>query len=146
MTAQATFTTLEIAAPTAVRSPFARGAAGGVRLVLRAEAAAALAAAVWAYSRFDLGWPMFALLFLVPDLSMLGYLAGKRVGAASYNLAHSYATPAALAAVALGLQAQSALPVLLIWVAHIAFDRLLGYGLKYATAFGDTHLGRVGKA
>lgn len=28
---------------------------------------------------------------------------------------------------------------------HSAFDRLLGYGLKYATGFQDTHLGGVGK-
>ena len=27
---------------------------------------------------------------------------------------------------------------------HRAVDRLLGYGLKYATDFRDTHLGRVG--
>jgi hypothetical protein len=28
---------------------------------------------------------------------------------------------------------------------HSAFDRMLGYGLKHATGFQDTHLGRVGK-
>ena len=27
-----------------------------------------------------------------------------------------------------------------IWIIHIAFDRLLGYGLKYSTHFKDTHL------
>jgi hypothetical protein len=32
-----------------------------------------------------------------------------------------------------------------IWVAHIGFDRMLGYGLKYPTAFSDTHLGRIGR-
>jgi hypothetical protein len=35
--------------------------------------------------------------------------------------------------------------IALIWLAHVGFDRALGYGLKYATAFGDTHLGRIGK-
>ena len=34
----------------------------------------------------------------------------------------------------------------LIWFAHIGFDRALGYGLKYAAGFGNTHLGRVGRA
>jgi Domain of unknown function (DUF4260) len=29
--------------------------------------------------------------------------------------------------------------------AHIGLDRALGYGLKYSTAFGDTHLGRTGR-
>ena len=33
-----------------------------------------------------------------------------------------------------------------IWVAHVGFDRLLGYGLKSAAGFGFTHLGRKGKA
>ena len=32
----------------------------------------------------------------------------------------------------------------LIWAAHIGFDRALGYGLKYPSGFGDTHLGRIG--
>ncbi len=150
MTVQATLAIAPVAVPSPAREPFARGAVGGVRSVLRLEAATVLGAALWGYSRFDLGWPMFALLFLVPDLSMLGYLAGRRIGAASYNLAHSYATPVILAAAALGLHMPNlntlALPALLIWVAHIAIDRLLGFGLKYFTAFGDTHLGRVGKA
>jgi hypothetical protein len=28
----------------------------------------------------------------------------------------------------------------LIWTAHIGFDRLLGFGLKYSNRFKDTHL------
>jgi hypothetical protein len=32
----------------------------------------------------------------------------------------------------------------LIDLAHVGFDRMLGYGLKYGTGFGDTHLGRKG--
>ena len=32
-----------------------------------------------------------------------------------------------------------------IHAAHVGFDRMAGYGLKYASAFGDTHLGRVGQ-
>jgi hypothetical protein len=35
------------------------------------------------------------------------------------------------------------LPIALIWTAHISFDRALGYGLKYFSAFGDTHLGQL---
>ena len=33
----------------------------------------------------------------------------------------------------------------LIWIAHIGMDRMLGYGLKYASGFADTHLGRIGR-
>ena len=38
------------------------------------------------------------------------------------------------------------LSIAMIWLAHIGFDRALGYGLKYAGGFGFTHLGRIGKA
>ena len=41
-------------------------------------------------------WWLFALLLLAPDVSMVGYLAGPRVGAALYNAFHSYPLPAAL--------------------------------------------------
>jgi hypothetical protein len=114
-----------------------RGAPG---LVLRLEAAAVLGVSLAAYARTGESWPMFALLFLTPDLSMLGYLAGRRVGAAAYNAAHSYLIPVALGAVAVTLSTPHLLGVALIWVAHIGFDRLLGYGLKYGSAFTDTHL------
>ena len=123
---------------------FTRGAVGGPRAALRLEAAGALAVAIGLYTHTGASVGMFLALFLVPDLSMLGYLLGNRVGAAAYNAAHSYLGPFAL--VALGMALPSVLPFAAIWAAHVAFDRMLGYGLKYATAFGDTHLGRIGRA
>jgi hypothetical protein len=123
---------------------FARGVVGAPRLVLRVEAALVLVASLLAYRHLGGSWGWFAALFLLPDLSMLGYLAGPRVGAAAYNTAHSYLAPALLAAASLALGAPSLLLGAAIWTAHIGFDRMLGYGLKYGTAFGDTHLGRVG--
>ena len=120
--------------------------AGAPRIVLRVEGAIVLAASAAAYAKLDGGWEMFALLFFVPDASMMGYFAGNGIGAITYNLGHSYVLPAALGAVGV-LSAQHILWALaLIWVAHIGLDRMLGYGLKYATAFGDTHLGLHGKA
>ena len=35
--------------------------------------------------------------------------------------------------------------IAMIWLAHIGFDRALGYGLKYERGFGFTHMGRIGK-
>jgi len=32
-----------------------------------------------------------------------------------------------------------------VLIAHSGMDRLAGYGLKFPTAFGDTHLGHIGK-
>ena len=119
---------------------------GTPRLLLRFEGAAVLAAAVAGYAHFGPGWGLFALLFLVPDLSMLGYRAGPRIGAASYTAGHSYLAALALAGPVAALAQPLALSLGLIWIAHIGFDRMLGYGLKYGTAFGHTHLGVVGKA
>jgi hypothetical protein len=75
---------------------------------------------------------------------MLGYLAGPRTGSVTYNLAHTYAFPLLLLAVALYRNAPVPLAVSLIWIAHIAIDRVLGYGLKYPTHFKDTHLQHLG--
>lgn len=88
---------------------------------------------------------MFALLFLAPDLSMLGYLAGPRLGGACYNAVHTYVAPAMLAAAA-AVGGGQLYRLALIWVAHIGLDRLVGYGLKYSTDFGMTHLGLVGRS
>jgi hypothetical protein len=118
---------------------------GAPKAILRLEGAAVLAASLAAYSRFGADWVLFAALFLVPDLSMLGYFAGRRIGAVSYNLAHSYVLPIALATAGIALSRHGLPALSLIWVAHIGFDRMLGYGLKYPTAFGHTHLGLVGK-
>jgi len=121
---------------------------GGVRWLLRAEGLALLAFAVAAYAQWAVpqgaGWGRFALLFLLPDAAFLAYLAGPRAGALAYNATHSLAGPvlAGLAALALPSAAWGA--VALVWLAHIGFDRALGYGLKYAQGFGFTHLGRLG--
>jgi hypothetical protein len=119
---------------------------GGVRRWLRAEGLAALAAAVAAYASTGRGWGLFALLFLVPDLTFAAFAAGPRAGAAAYNAAHSYVGPLALGLLAHATGAPGVLAAACIWAAHVGFDRALGYGLKYASGFGDTHLGRIGRA
>ena len=113
------------------------------RWILRLEGAAILAASVFFYARAHFGWWMFALLFLAPDLFMLGYLVNARVGAASYNLVHTLAGPLVLLLVANLVTAPQLVPYALIWFAHLGFDRTLGYGLKYPTQFRDTHLQHV---
>lgn len=125
--------------------PDERGAAtGGVRALLRLEGLAVLAGAVALYARGGHSWGLFALLFLAPDLTFAAYLAGPRVGAIAYNAAHSYVGPVLAAALAL---ATGRPPVLAcIWAAHVGFDRMAGYGLKYARGFAATHLGAIGRA
>ena len=108
---------------------------GGVLLVL----------SLLIYSKLSGPWLLFAVLILAPDLSMLGYLRGPRLGAAVYNLGHTWLLPGVLAAVGILAGLSFALAVAVIWFGHIGVDRLLGYGLKLSTGFQDTHLGRIGR-
>ena len=112
----------------------------------RLEGLALLAVSVLAYARFGEGWLLFAVLFLIPDLSFLGYLAGPRLGAWAYNLAHSLIGPLLLAAAAGLTGGDPPIALALIWLAHIGFGRALGYGLKSPDSFGVTHLGLIGAA
>jgi hypothetical protein len=105
------------------------------------------AAVLWLWGSAP-DWPvwLWVALALAPDLSMLGYIFGPRIGAAAYNAAHLYAGGALLAGIGNGF----GFPALwtdigLIWLAHVGVDRALGYGLKEATGFTDTHLGRIGR-
>lgn len=116
---------------------------GAVRILLRLEGLCVLVAACVAYSKLGLSWSTFALYFLVPDIALLGYFAGAKAGAISYNTTHSYI--GAIACLVIGFVAD--FPAFqcagLIWCAHIGFDRALGYGLKYPDGFGFTHLGHI---
>jgi hypothetical protein len=113
------------------------------RFLLGVEGLAVAVAAIALYADGDHPWLLFLLLILAPDLSFVGYLAGPRVGAASYNALHTSAPPIVLGLIGVLADAEGAVAVALIWLAHVGVDRTLGYGLKYPTAFKDTHLGRV---
>lgn len=112
----------------------------------RLEGLALLVVAALAYAQTGQGWLLFAVLFLAPDLSFAGYLAGPRAGAWTYNLAHSLIGPLMLGGAGLLTHTSLATALGLIWLAHVGFDRALGYGLKSPEAFGITHLRLIGKA
>jgi hypothetical protein len=83
------------------------------------------------------------LVLFLPDLFMVGYVASTRVGAAIYNIGHSYLASATLWFVAAVLESSGTKAAALVWAAHIGMDRALGYGLKYPDSFRNTHLGRL---
>jgi hypothetical protein len=116
-----------------------------VDLLQRLEWTAVLAAAVAGYLFIGGSWQLFLLLILAPDLSMLGYLAGPAVGAAAYNAFHILVWPVILLFAGHYAGQPVLIEVAAIWIAHIAMDRALGYGLKLPTGFTDTHLGKIGK-
>jgi hypothetical protein len=112
-------------------------------VLLRVEGFALLAASILLYWQAGGSWWMFLLLLLVPDLSLLGYLAGNSVGAATYNLVHTALWPTALAVFGLLAASPLAVQIALIWLAHIGMDRTVGYGLKYPTTPKRSHLQKV---
>jgi hypothetical protein len=123
------------------------GAATGMpRLWLRVEGVAALAAGIGLYLNLG-GSPVWLVpMLLAVDVSMVGYAAGPRPGAVVYNVAHNWAAGLAVLGVAWWIGSPAVGLAGAILVAHVGFDRAAGYGLKYPTAFGDTHLGRIGRA
>ena len=116
-----------------------------VQVLRRLEGLALATICVWLYAGIHRPWWLFALLFLAPDLSMLGYLAEPRVGAVAYNLVHTWVAPVVLFALGWWGGMPLLLPLAFILGAHIGFDRALGLGLKLPTGFRDTHLGRIGR-
>lgn len=121
-------------------------AEGAPRVILRLEGALVLALATLAYAHLGLaGWGFFAACFFAPDLAFLGYLAGPRVGAIAYNTTHAHLAYAAIGGLAFLLASPTLGAIALIGVGHVGFDRMLGYGLKYGSAFGHTHLGALGR-
>jgi hypothetical protein len=115
-----------------------------VTAILRSEAVAAFVAglALWLVNDGSLLWLLPALL--LPDVSMLGYLAGPRVGALTYNAVHNWTLALAVLGLGWWLSSAQALLIGAVLLAHVGMDRALGYGLKLPTSFQDTHLGRIG--
>ncbi|MGD2060607.1 MAG: DUF4260 domain-containing protein [Acidimicrobiia bacterium] len=111
--------------------------------LLRLEGLALLVTSIWVFVGSGESWWVFGILMLVPDVTMVGYLHSAELGAATYNLGHTSVGPALLVAWAVISGSSFLVGLGAIWLAHIGFDRLAGYGLKYRDGFGHTHLGRI---
>jgi hypothetical protein len=116
-----------------------------IRPWLRAEGVASFAAGLAGFLFLGLPWWAFALLLIVPDVSMVGYLRNPRVGAILYNVVHNLASGVAIAGIGLAIGSVPLAAVGVILVAHSGMDRIAGYGLKFPDSFHDTHLGRIGR-
>lgn len=113
--------------------------------ILRLEEAMQFGLAL--YLTYQLSFPgwLYAVLFLTPDVSMIGYLVNTRIGALTYNLFHHKGLAIAMYLVGVSTNAPVIMFIGLILFGHSAFDRMLGYGLKYPDNFKHTHLGWIGK-
>jgi Domain of unknown function (DUF4260) len=127
--------------PVSILSGAAGVVTGTPKQLLRLEGAALLAAAITAYALLGGNWWLFAILFLAPDIAMIPYVFGTKAGAVFYNAAHTTILPLGLGIFATSTASELPQLLALIWLAHIGFDRLIGYGLKYGDHFKHTHLG-----
>ncbi|WP_307190294.1 DUF4260 domain-containing protein [Geomicrobium sp. JCM 19039] len=113
------------------------------RRMLHIEGIAVFVVSLYLYATTGFSWWWFFLLLLAPDLSALGYLKDRRVGAVVYNVFHTYSFPLLLMLVSKMTGWNVVFAAAVIWLAHIGMDRALGYGLKYPSDFKHTHLQRV---
>lgn len=113
---------------------------------LRVEGLAVLITAGVAFGQLGGEFLWFVPALLVPDLAIAGYLGGPRSGAFVYNLVHNWAFGLAIAGAGLALGITPLALAGTVLIAHTGMDRAAGYGVKLASGFGDTHLGRIGKA
>lgn len=125
--------------------PTTAGAVGGsVVWILRAEGVAVVSVSVWLFASLGVAWWVFVAAFLVPDLAALGFMVSPRVGAMTYNWAHTTIGPLGLGLFAFAAHLPGLLAASIIWLGHIGFDRALGYGLRYPSMPELTHLGAKG--
>ena len=113
--------------------------------LLKLEELSLLGLSLFLFSGLDYGWGWYALLFLTPDLSMVGYLANPCLGSWTYNLIHHKGLAVALYVLGYLFSIPWLMFAGTLLLGHSSFDRVFGYGLKYPDAFQNTHLGVIGR-
>lgn len=116
-----------------------------MRKIIQLEELAMFLLSIYLFSRLQFSWWWYPALILLPDLSMIGYAFGNKVGAVAYNVVHHKAIAIAVYITGLYLQNEVLQLAGLILFGHSSMDRMLGYGLKTFTGFKFTHLGEIGK-
>lgn len=100
---------------------------------------------IYLFSLLPYEWWWFLALILVPDIGMIGYAAGSKAGAFTYNLFHHKGVAIVIYLLGVYLSQPVIQLIGVILFSHSAMDRMLGYGLKYNEGFKYTHLGKIGK-
>lgn len=111
--------------------------------VLKLEEAAMFALSVYVLTLIDtqFTWWVYPILYLAPDISMVGYWAGNKAGAWLYNVGHSKTLAIIIAIVGMLLSNDIVLISGVILFGHSSMDRMFGFGLKLDKGFKHTHLG-----
>ncbi len=108
---------------------------------------AAILVAVFYVTVGGFAWYWLPISFFLFDISLVGYLISKHIGALTYNLIHSLVGPVILTLGYIVIDSKPAwLFIVLLWLFHIFVERALGMGLKHSKGLHHTHLGPIGKA
>lgn len=116
-----------------------------MRVVIALEELGMLLLSIAALYYLGSPWWYYLLLAIGPDISFLGYAAGKKVGAITYNLFHHKGIAVILILLGFYLEIDTITIIGIILFGHSSIDRMLGYGLKHFEGFKYTHLGQIGK-
>ena len=114
-----------------------------VAAFLKAESGIVLGLSLVCYYYLGFSWWIFAALILAPDLSAVGYIWGSRLGAWTYDLAHTYTAPFIVGLIGYSAHEPMLMALAAVWFAHIGADRLMGYGLKFSGSAKGNHLSRL---
>lgn len=113
--------------------------------ILKLEELAMFGLCTWALYSLNVEWWYYLLLLLGPDIGLIGYAAGNKIGAFIYNLFHHKGVAVVLFITGLLLPDRMIEITGIILFGHSSMDRMFGYGLKLKEGFKYTHLGLIGK-
>ncbi len=118
-----------------------------MKSILKSEEVAMTAIGIYGLYLYNLNLPfwLWFILFFSPDVGMLGYLVDTKIGAFTYNVFHHKGIAIVLATLGWFFSNDVLITIGIILFAHASFDRVWGYGLKYADSFKNTHLGWLEK-
>lgn len=112
-----------------------------MKSILKLEELAIVVLSVFLFNQLNYDWWWYLVLFLTPDIGMIGYLINNKIGAYSYNLFHHKGIAIIVFLLGVYFNNNELKLAGIILLGHSAFDRILNYGLKYTTGFKHTHLG-----
>lgn len=119
-----------------------------IKILLKLEEAAIFGLCIFILISLEAPWWVYLLIAVGPDIAMVGYFFGNRVGADSYNFFHHKGVAIVVFGIGLLLNNPASDIVStagIILFGHSSMDRMIGYGLKLNKGFKYTHLGIIGK-
>lgn len=116
-----------------------------MKTILKLEEVGLFIFGIFLFHQLYFQWWWFLILILAPDISMIGYIMGNRVGALSYNFFHHRGVAVLVYLLGVYFNNQIIQLVGVILFSHSTMDRIFGYGLKYESGFKFTHLGEIEK-